>query len=101
LSEIPRSSRDLNELKILRKKIREVTEKIIALSGERVELARRVGVIKRRLGMSIEDQKVESQLKRDMIRLCEERGLNVEFGLNLLHLLFEESKRVQKEEPQL
>ena len=89
---------DFNELKLLRRKIRDVTEKIILFSGERIELARRTGVIKRKLGISLEDPEVENQLKKDVVRLCEDRNINVELGLKLLKLLVEEAKRTQEKE---
>ena len=88
---------DLAELKLLRSKILEITETIITLANERQELARRVGVVKRRLGMSVEDHEVEDQLKKDIVRLCEEKGIDVELGLRLLLFLVEEAKKAQEE----
>jgi len=46
----------------------------------------------------VEDHEVEDQLKKDIVRLCEEKGIDVELGLRLLLFLVEEAKKAQEEE---
>ncbi|MEM1586118.1 MAG: chorismate mutase [Candidatus Bathyarchaeia archaeon] len=86
-----------DELKILRDKVTELTLEIIRLYGERLSLARRIGEIKVRNKMPIEDISIENELRNKVIDLSRKYGINVDSSLRLLNLLIEESKRVQQE----
>ena len=85
------------ELEWVRGRIAEITCEIVRLCGERVRLVRRVGELKVRLGLGVEDREVEDRLRRLVLRECRSSGLSEEFGLKLLDLLLDESKRVQRE----
>jgi len=85
-----------DELENLRDEIREVTIEIIRLCGERLSLARKIGEIKARRGLPIEDLKVEEGLRREVLEKCRFFGVDAQFGLRLLELLLDESKRVQR-----
>jgi chorismate mutase len=80
----------------MRKEIRRVTLDIIGLCGKRVQLARQIGEIKAKKGMSIEDPEVEEELKSEVLKLCQARGLDKAFCVQLLKLLLDESKQVQR-----
>jgi len=86
----------IDELKNLRDEVRKVTVEIIRLCGERFALARKIGETKIQKGLPIEDMQVEENLKQEILGTCHSLGIEREFGLRLLDLLFEESKRVQK-----
>ncbi len=85
------------DLKVLREEIAKVTLEIIRLCGERLSLAERIGEIKARGNILIEDQRVEDELRRRVIEECRVHGIDSQFGLKILDLLIEESKRVQRE----
>jgi aspartate aminotransferase len=85
------------ELDILRDKVRSVTTEIMRTAQERLELARKIGEVKSRLGIDIKDEKVEEEVRLSVISLAEEIGMSSEFALQLLNLLLAESKHVQRE----
>ncbi|MEM2091945.1 MAG: chorismate mutase [Candidatus Bathyarchaeia archaeon] len=87
----------LRELRALREEMARLTLEIIRLSGERISISRRIGEIKARNKMPIEDPDVERDLRGRVIDLSERHGIDVNFSLRLLDLLIEESKRVQRE----
>ncbi len=82
-------------LEELRDEVREATLGMIRLAGRRLELARRIGEIKRKRGLPVEDPEVEGELRRLVLEECRARGVDGRLGLRLLDLLIDESKRVQ------
>lgn len=88
---------DLEDLKILRDEIARLTFEIIRLSGERLVLARKIGEIKARNNMPIEDPMIENELKTKIVDFSRRHGIDEGFSLKILELLLEESKRVQRE----
>jgi len=87
----------LEELKVLREEVARITLEIIRLSSRRLSLVRKIGEIKARNNMPVEDPLVEDDLKARVIDLSKKYNVNVDFSLKLLNLLLEESKRVQRE----
>ncbi|MFB0503148.1 MAG: chorismate mutase [Candidatus Bathyarchaeia archaeon] len=83
------------ELEDLREEIRKVTAEIIKLCGTRLSLAERVGEIKLMRSLPIEDSDVEDELRQAVLEDCRLYGVDSEFGIRLLDLLLEESKRLQ------
>ncbi len=84
-------------LEELREEIRQATVEILRLAGERLSLAKKIGKLKREMGMPIEDPKAEEELRSLALKKCQAYGVNRHFGLKLLNLLIDESKRVQRE----
>jgi len=84
-------------LEELREEIRQVTVEIIRLAGERLSLAKKIGKLKREMGMPIEDPKAEEELRRLILEKCQAYSVDSRFGLKLLSLLIDESKRIQRE----
>jgi aspartate aminotransferase len=83
------------ELDILRDKIRGVTTQIMRTVQQRIELARKIGEVKSRLGINIKDEKAEDEIRTRVTLLAEEIGLSTEFALQLLNILLAESEHVQ------
>ncbi|MDQ5830792.1 MAG: aminotransferase class I/II-fold pyridoxal phosphate-dependent enzyme [Thermoproteota archaeon] len=83
------------ELDILRDKVRGVTVQIMRAVQERMELARKIGEVKSRLGIDIKDEKVENDIRMTVMLLAEEIGMSTEFALQLLNVLLAESEQVQ------
>lgn len=86
-----------DELRVLRERIADLTLEIIRLSNERLMLARKIGEIKARDGMPVDDPVVEGELRNKVIEFSRKHGIDLDFSLKLLDLLIEESKRVQRE----
>ena len=85
------------ELDILRDKVRSVTTEIMRAAKERIDLARKIGEIKSKLGIEIRDEKVEDEVRLRVMLLAEEIGMSSQFALQLLNLLLAESEQVQRE----
>ena len=83
------------ELDILRDKVRAVTTEIMRVVQQRIELARKIGEVKSRLGIDIKDEKVENDIRMRVMSLAEEIGMSTEFALQLLNVLLVESEHVQ------
>jgi aspartate aminotransferase len=85
------------ELELLRDKVRDVTTQIMCNVQQRIELAKKIGEIKSRLGIDIRDEKVEHEVRRRVMLLANEIGMSSEFALQLLNILLAESENVQNE----
>ncbi len=86
----------MEKLKDLRNKMAKITFEIIRLSGERIAIAKKIGEIKAKNNMPIEDPLIEQELRNKVIDLSRRYNINVNFSLKLLNLLIDESKRVQQ-----
>jgi len=84
------------DLERLRDDVSRVTIQIIRLCGERFFLARKIGEIKAQRRMPVEDSKIEANLKKEVLQKCRSYGVDTKFALDLLDLLLDESKRVQR-----
>ncbi|MCD6469833.1 chorismate mutase [Candidatus Bathyarchaeota archaeon] len=84
------------DLSGLRSEIMRLTLEIIRLAGERLTLAKKIGEIKAQRNMPIEDSRVEQELREKVVELSKKLNMDVNFSLNLLNLLIEESKHVQR-----
>jgi aspartate aminotransferase len=83
------------ELDTLRDEVRGVTTQIMRAVHQRIELARKIGEVKNRLGMDIKDEKVEHEIRMRVMLLAEEIGMSTDFALQLLNILLAESQQVQ------
>ena len=83
------------ELDILRDKVRGVTMEIMRAVQQRLELARNIGDVKSRLGIVVKDEKVENEIRKNVMLLAEDIGMSTEFALQLLNVLLAESEHVQ------
>ncbi|MBS7615365.1 chorismate mutase [Candidatus Bathyarchaeota archaeon] len=85
------------EIEDVRKQLEKVTLEIFSLCETRLQLSKKIGELKADAGMPIENTHVEQSLKNKVLEKCRKQGLDEKFCLNLLHLLLEESKRVQRD----
>ena len=83
------------ELAELRKEIAGVTVEVFRLCGERLRIARKIGEIKARMKLTVENLHVEEELRNEVLDVCRRDGVDTGFCVRLLDLLLEESKRVQ------
>ncbi len=84
-----------NELEGLREQIADATREIIDLVAARNALAKKVGELKMKGSIPLEDSRVEDSLVRLVLRECEMKGLDGQTGLKILSTLLAEGKRVQ------
>ena len=83
------------ELAQLREEIADKTKEIIDLVAARNDLARKVGALKTKNALPLEDPNVEETLVQVVLRECDARGVDRATGLRVLSSLLAEGKRVQ------
>jgi len=89
------------ELEALRQQVRSVTSEIMRNVHQRMELARKIGEVKGRLGIDVKDERVEQDIRAMVLGLASEIGMSNEFALRLLNILLAESELVQaQKQPQ-
>ncbi len=86
---------DAVELEAIRAEIGRVDEAIIFLIDERLRLARRVGEIKRSVGMGVLDPSREAAVVRRAGALARERGLDDEAVRDVFWRLIEMARTAQ------
>ena len=74
-------------LDYLREEMQNITNQIIKLVHDRMEVAKKIGNIKQQLKIEIEDEKVEHEIKKTVLKLTKDIGMDVEFSGRLLNLL--------------
>jgi len=79
----------------LREEMRNITSQIIKLVHDRMEVAKKIGNIKQQLKIEIEDEKVELDIKKTVLKLTKEIGMDTKFSGRLLNLLLSESVKLQ------
>ena len=84
-----------DDLDSLRHEVRDVTSDIMRNVQRRMELAKKIGEIKGRLGIDVKDEKVEQDIRLMVLSLANEIGMTDEFALRLLNILLAESESVQ------
>lgn len=81
----------------LRGRMKEITCEIFKLCGERLRVAKKIGEIKAKEKIPLEDSRIEEDLRKEVLKRCREYCLEEEFCERLFNLLIAESKKVQKE----
>ena len=84
-----------HSLDYLREEMQNITNQIIELVHDRMEVAKKIGNIKQQLKIEIEDEKVENDIKKAVLNLTKDIGMDVEFSGRLLNLLLSESVKLQ------
>ena len=84
------------ELEELRGEVAETTKAIIGLVAKRIELAKRIGQVKSRDSLPIDNEGVEDALLEDVLAECRSLGLDEQLGTKILGTLLAESKKVQR-----
>jgi aspartate aminotransferase len=79
----------------LREEMLNITSQLIKLVHDRMEVAKKIGNIKQQLKIEIEDEKVELDIKKTILKLTKEIGMDTEFSGRLLNLLLSESVKLQ------
>ncbi len=88
-----------DELQRLRREVAKNTVQIIKLIAERNKVAKRIGALKRKEGLPAEDERVEDELLKEVIREGDRRGVERAVTVKVLRTLISEAKRVQGVDP--
>jgi chorismate mutase len=81
----------------LREKIERITLEIFSLFRERTNLVQKMARVKAKKGLTVENIKVEEELKRKILDIYAVNRMDKIFCINLFDLLLDESKRIQRE----
>ncbi len=93
--EHPATPADTVELQAIRAEISRVDEAIVFLIDERLRLARRVGELKRSVGLGVLDPSREAAVVRRAGALARERGLDDEAVRSIFWRLIEMARAAQ------
>lgn len=85
----------MSDIDNLRDKIDEITLEMINLLKKRTEIVKKIGTIKKDLGLSVTDEKREENLRSKVISLCTEIDIDEGIGTRFLNFLLNESIKVQ------
>jgi aspartate aminotransferase len=85
-----------SELQDLREEVAETTKDIIKQVARRIELAKRIGQVKSRDSLPIDNERVEDALLEEVLQECKELGLDEQLGTKILATLLAESKKAQR-----
>ena len=85
-----------SELQDLREEVAETTKEIVKLVARRIELAKKIGQVKSRESLPIDNERVEDALLEDVLSECKKLGLDKQLGSKILSTLLTESKKIQR-----
>src|SRR3989338_9262991 len=85
----------MSDIDNIRDKIDEITLEMINLLKKRTEIVKKIGTIKKDLGLSVIDEKREETLRSKVISLCTEIDIDEGIGTRFLNFLLNESIKVQ------
>lgn len=85
----------IEEVNILRDDIKQITNQIMQLVNQRMEIARKIGTIKTNLDLDIIDDKVELGIKSYLFSNSKYSDLDPEFSGRIVNMLINESIRIQ------
>lgn len=87
-----------DDLDRLRNEIRDITADIIQKVKKRMDISKQIGEIKTKKNIDVEDEKVESDLRKSALKIAAEVGMDSEFSGRLLNILLTESVRLQNKQ---
>ena len=86
----------VSELQELRDEVAENTLDIVKLVAIRMDLARKIGQVKTRESLPIDNERVEDALLEDVLGECKRLGLDQQLGAKILSTLLKDSKKTQR-----
>ena len=75
-----------------------VTQQIVSLINQRMEIAKKIGEIKSELQLDVVDDKVEQEIKKYILQKSNNKGLDPEFSGRIINMLINESVIIQNHE---
>ena len=86
----------IEKLEEIRQVIREIDDQILQLAGNRLELVKKIGEIKRRHNLPITNLNVEAMVINKCLDRAKAIGLNESFSKKLMNLIIAESVKTQE-----
>jgi aspartate aminotransferase len=88
----------MDKLDDLRFHMKTVTQQIVSLINQRMEIAKKIGEIKSELNLNVVDDKVEQEIRKFILHDSNNKGLDPDFSGRILNLLINESVMIQNYE---
>ncbi len=88
----------IDKLDDLRTDMKNVTQNIISLVNQRMEIAKKIGQIKNELHLGVVDDKVEQEIKNYILHNSNNKELDPEFLGRIINMLIKESVAIQNNE---
>ncbi|MDQ6724182.1 MAG: aminotransferase class I/II-fold pyridoxal phosphate-dependent enzyme [Thermoproteota archaeon] len=88
----------VDKLDNLRYDMKNVTQQIVSLINQRMEIAKKIGEIKSELQLNVIDDRVEQEIKNYILQNSNDKGLDPEFSGRIINLLINESVIIQNHE---
>jgi aspartate aminotransferase len=88
----------IEKLDGLRSDMKIVTQNIISLINQRMEIAKKIGEIKSELQLRVVDDKAEQEIKNYVLHNSTNKGLDPEFLGRIINMLIKESVSIQNNE---
>ena len=76
--------------------MRDLTNEIFLKVQKRMEIAKEIGEIKSNLSIEVTDQNAEDDIRKSVMLLCKDIGLDLRFASQLLNVLLSASVKVQE-----
>ncbi len=86
----------MRELDILRKKIREIDEKIVKLIKERFDIANEIGKFKKKFNLPVKNEKIEKEIIERGKKQASFYGISTQLIVDILENLMKESRHIQE-----
>ena len=90
----------MSDIEQLRNKIDEITLEMIKLLKKRIEISKQIGAIKKDRGLSITDEAREENIRKKVLSLCKDIGIEEKTGAWFLNFLLDESVKIQSTKKQ-
>ncbi len=88
----------VDNLDDLRYHMKTVTQQIVSLINQRMEIAKKIGELKSELNLNVVDDKVEQEIRNFILQDSNNKGLDPDFSGRILNLLINESVMIQNYE---
>jgi len=89
---------ELEELDELRTQIDDIDDQMISLLGERLELVKEIGELKRKKNLPVVDPEREDQVMQDRVLAGERHGVGEDAVRSIFDALIMESRRLQEKD---
>lgn len=81
-----------------RSQIEKIDASLLRLLQKRMEASRAIGELKKQKGLPIRDSRQEQKITKSIISYASTRGLTADFVQSLWRRIFQESRRVQRDD---
>ena len=90
----------MSDIEKLRNEMEKITSDMLKLFKSRTEIAKEIGNLKIKHGLSVTDETREDELRNKMMELCDKMGFEQSLATRFLNFLLNESVKVQSSESQ-